>query len=234
MPTVVILSPHFDDAVLNCWSLIREPSTLVLTVFAGIPPKGTHAWWDRVCGQADSHQMMLMRRQENEAAVAISGNTNAQICLDYLDHQYHTGSPSAAELADRIEAASPKGCAFAAPLAISRLYPHPNHILVRQAGLELRRRGHSVLFYPDSPYMSLPRTPAESALRRVQTQAEKAFGFAMSVNVNELNAAQLKAKANAMHAYKTQYRMTNLTSLWGFDRIARRRYEVVLIPAPHA
>ncbi len=37
----VILSPHFDDAVLSCWHVLASAGeVLVVNVFAGEPPAG--------------------------------------------------------------------------------------------------------------------------------------------------------------------------------------------------
>ena len=51
-PDTVILSPHFDDAVLSCWHLLASAGeVLVVNVFAGEPPAGTLGWWDRARGR---------------------------------------------------------------------------------------------------------------------------------------------------------------------------------------
>ena len=53
-PDTIILSPHFDDAVLSCWHLLASAGeVLVVNVFAGEPPAGTLGWWDELAGASD-------------------------------------------------------------------------------------------------------------------------------------------------------------------------------------
>src|SRR5213075_2833374 len=49
---VVILSPHPDDAVLGCWSVLEgaDAPVHVVNVFAEIPSAGTRGGWDNECG----------------------------------------------------------------------------------------------------------------------------------------------------------------------------------------
>ena len=51
---LLLLAPHWDDAVFNCWSLLTsERDVRVINVFAGIPPGGPPSRWDRICGASD-------------------------------------------------------------------------------------------------------------------------------------------------------------------------------------
>ena len=44
----LLLSPHMDDAVLDCWGLLAgERDLVVVNVFAGAPARGTLAQWGR-------------------------------------------------------------------------------------------------------------------------------------------------------------------------------------------
>ena len=199
-----------------------------MNVFAAEPPQGTSKFWDRVCGEADSPKMVQKRRHENEVAIAMSGAHNEQVYLDYLDNQYRSSHPTPTELADTIEAKSPPDAVYYAPLAMSRLYRHPDHVLARQAGLILHTRGLKLGFYPDAPYMNLAQRPREASLKRMKALAEKTLGLKVSININELEPAQQQAKNEALHAYKTQYKMTNLESFGGLTRVMRRPYEVVV------
>src|SRR5579884_2646409 len=132
MPKTVILSPHLDDAVINCWQPIVSGDSIIINIFAGIPPEGTRRLWDRVCGEADSVKMMHERRRENDIAVSIGGSATAQVYLDYLDNQYREGDPEVGEMVESVLAKSPEESAFLAPLAGSRIYRHPDHVLARQ------------------------------------------------------------------------------------------------------
>lgn len=81
-PTL-ILSPHLDDALFSAAELIRLGNPTVWTVFAGEPDDPVTTDWDRSCGFADSHEALMVRRQEDSDAFA---QTAARIrhlpCLD--------------------------------------------------------------------------------------------------------------------------------------------------------
>ena len=229
----VILSPHLDDAIIDCWHLVADPSSIIVNVFSGVPPQGTHAWWDRLCGEADSQKMVQLRLKENERAVSISANSNPQQFLDLLDKQYRGAGndPLANHLANLIENFVPQAANIYAPLALSRLYRHPDHVLVRLAALELRKRNYRVGFYADQPYMSLPSKPRQPKLKHIQTLSEKVMGFSLVAQVVPLNQEQLRLKRTAMKTYTSQYKLLNVTSLGAMDRISKRPYELILTPA---
>lgn len=84
---MIVVSPHLDDAVLSCWSLLTRPEdVLVVTVFAGLPPEGVLGEWDRDGGSTDSRKRVRERIAEDQAALAIAGCEG--IYLDFLDEQY--------------------------------------------------------------------------------------------------------------------------------------------------
>src|SRR5207245_2780131 len=102
----VILSPHFDDAVLSCWQLLDGPTEVrVVNVFTAAPPAGTAPpWWDRVTGATDPVVRMRERREEDAAALAITGTPSVE--LDLLDDQYRHADLSEHELVEQIGRAS--------------------------------------------------------------------------------------------------------------------------------
>ena len=102
MSEVIVLSPHLDDAVFNCWRTINEADddVTVLGIFAGLPEAGTSRLWDRLCGQSNSRQMVLKRRQEDKLALL---NTKASIIhLDFLDNQYRSEPPKIEKIVSEI------------------------------------------------------------------------------------------------------------------------------------
>jgi LmbE family N-acetylglucosaminyl deacetylase len=228
MAATVILSPHLDDAVFSCWHAVDGRQVTVLTVFAGLPPAGTTRLWDRVCGQADSRRMVQARRDENKAA--LRHTSAAAKHLEFLDAQYRHSPPSIDELVNEILANSPAAATFMVPLAASRVWRHPDHVLVRQAGLALMRLGHPIVLYPDLPYMASPHEPTPAYLQKLCRRTASLLGVAAAARVHRFSASQQRAKRAAMKAYRSQYRQTNITSLGGLSRIARRGYEIYLIP----
>lgn len=86
---VLIISPHFDDAVLSAWALIEaDPVTPVdvLTVFGGAPEPAIATAGDIACGFADSAEAMCERRRED--AAALQSITRTAWYLPLLELQY--------------------------------------------------------------------------------------------------------------------------------------------------
>jgi LmbE family N-acetylglucosaminyl deacetylase len=229
----IIISPHLDDAVIDCWHLVANPDSILVNVFSGIPAQGTHAWWDRLCGEPDSHKMVQMRLKENAMAVSISGNANPQQFLGFLDNQYRRADnvPLVSDLANLIDKSTPKTATIFAPLALSRIYRHPDHVLGRLTALELYKRNYRVRFYPDQPYMSLPSKPREPKIKRTQDLAKKVLGLSLVAQVVPLSEDQLMLKHEAMKAYRSQYTLLNVPTLGAMDRISKRPYELIFTPA---
>ena len=69
---VAILSPHLDDAVLSCWSLLdSDDDVAVVTVFTGAPEPGFVSTWDADAG-VDSATRMAQRIEENRKALGLT------------------------------------------------------------------------------------------------------------------------------------------------------------------
>jgi LmbE family N-acetylglucosaminyl deacetylase len=139
---IVVVSPHLDDAVLSCWSLLVGPGPVrVLTVLAGEPPEGTLGEWDRLTGATDSPARVRERIEEDGAALRIAGCEG--LYLGFLDEQYEPGAqPLADGLRPHLDGADvvygPKGSP-----------QNDDHVIVRDALLEVRR---DLRFYADLPY----------------------------------------------------------------------------------
>src|SRR5437016_764770 len=141
-----ILSPHLDDAVWSCFSLLaRADDVLVATVFAGIPD-GARGWWDEQCGITDSAAHVRARRAEDSAVLRSLGRR--AIHLDLLDGQYREAPVPAPEIAAALAERVPAVRRVYAPGGIG----HPDHALVRDAGALLRRMGVPVTVYTDYCY----------------------------------------------------------------------------------
>jgi LmbE family N-acetylglucosaminyl deacetylase len=143
---VVILSPHLDDAVWSCFSLLaREDDVLVATVFAGIP-EGAPGWWDVQCGITDSAAHVRDRRSEDAAVLESLGRS--AVHLDLLDGQYREEPVPPGEIVRALAERVPAVRHVYSPGGIG----HPDHALVRDAGALLRERGVPVTVYTDYCY----------------------------------------------------------------------------------
>ncbi|MEA2315365.1 MAG: hypothetical protein QOI03_2057 [Solirubrobacteraceae bacterium] len=144
---VTVLSPHLDDAVLSCWHLLSGTEDVsVVNVFAGVPrnPEAS-GWWDALTGAPDAATRVAERLDEDRRALAHAGREATN--LQFVDAQYRRRSPSRTALARAIEVRA-TGVVYA-PAGVSG---HPDHLLVRDCALALRRRGTQVLLYADMPH----------------------------------------------------------------------------------
>lgn len=146
MDPVVIVSPHFDDAVLSCGQLMAgRPDTVVVTVFGGTPRDTSLRPYDRLCGFVDAAQAMRARRAEDERAVRELGGSTVH--LEFVDDQY--GEPNdfvdlVEQLSGVVASVSPEY--VLAPVGLA----HPDHQEVTRAAfgaVEWRR----LRFYEELP-----------------------------------------------------------------------------------
>src|SRR4051794_4514624 len=103
---VVVLSPHPDDAVLSCWSVLVSASDVrVANVFTGSPAPGSLGPWDELVRAADSTSLMEQRIDEDRRALALAGRS--PVNLGFLDNQHRGRArpPSNAELDAALRAA---------------------------------------------------------------------------------------------------------------------------------
>src|SRR5438105_13501902 len=100
---LVVLSPHLDDAVWACFSLLG-PGVTVATVLAGIP-NGGPGWWDARCGSSDSAAHVRNRRAEDAAVLEAVGARPVHLPL--RDGQYRDDQPAPEQLIAALSAEVP-------------------------------------------------------------------------------------------------------------------------------
>jgi LmbE family N-acetylglucosaminyl deacetylase len=216
----VVLSPHFDDAVLSCWHVLTGPGELhVLTVFGGAPANGRLGYWDRLTGARDGAERVRERAQEDRKALALAGRTSKS--LPILDEQHRDERLAPAELAGRLRREIPEGATVFAPAALGL---HPDHRLVRDAALDLRGQGHPVVLYADLPHAALYGWPTwvtgeepdpflhveiiwDDALRSTGLPPEE-----LRPEPHRLDDEARGLKAQAVRSYRTQL---SALSNWG-------------------
>lgn len=223
----LILSPHFDDAVLSLGGLIaKSPErATVVTVFAGMPAKTVTTRWDRWSGFATAAEAMHARCIENDRALSALGVPRSAICnLDHLDDQYRRQLNSRAEPEAKLRSAIAQDIRRLAgdhENRVNLFAPasawHPDHRIVTDTVLEIMLGGEyrdaEIFLYQDQPYAYLE-------LRRKTLRPLKFVDFsALDESPREtaseafercfigLNDSDLSGKITAVRLYRSQFRL---------------------------
>ena len=212
--STVILSPHLDDAVLSCWHVLTQPGgVMVINVFAGVPAGlQAPAWWDAFTGATDSGERVRERIEEDRLALALAEREPTN--LGFLDEQYREQAQPLEQLIEQIASRLPPEAGIYAPAALTN---HADHVLVRDAALELRSAGADVWLYADLPHATVhgwpawvagTRTPATKDLAAaVWARVLASTGLAVAELMPSVHALDPEAhvrKLAAVHMYRTQ------------------------------
>jgi LmbE family N-acetylglucosaminyl deacetylase len=198
LSSMLVISPHLDDAVFGCGRLIAaHPGSVVVTVFAGVPRHPERLTeWDAACGFRNAAEAIATRRREDQAALALLDATPRW--LDFCDSQYdETASP--AELA----AALGQAIANEAPDRV--LYPlgifHSDHLLVHDAAVAALRA------WPDLPAFAFEDALYRGMRGELQQRLAALARARFSATPARLLVEGAEArKAQAVQAYASQMR----------------------------
>jgi LmbE family N-acetylglucosaminyl deacetylase len=196
--SIVVLSPHFDDAVFSAWHVLTAPADVrVVTVFGAIPEPGFVTPLDRSHGAAESAEWVRKRRADDRAALALAGREPTHVDLldaEYRAHQIPTvreaierdprdfiplvaqdeGVHTSVEELDHELRRFVEGDVIVyAPAGIGG---HPDHRDVARFGVRLAEEGRAVRLYGDTPYFmrhGLPSWLTEVENRRADEYVEK-------------------------------------------------------------
>jgi LmbE family N-acetylglucosaminyl deacetylase len=160
---IVVVSPHFDDAVLGAAHLLTTyPGSTVITVLGGRPPAypAEPSDWDACGGFVAGDDVVAARRQEDAAAMEFLDAT--PVWLEFADHQYlaKEDRPDAAEVAPALGAAlaTANPTAVFLPMGLA----NPDHVVTHDAGLLVRSElvgsggGPAWFAYEDHGYKHIP------------------------------------------------------------------------------
>jgi LmbE family N-acetylglucosaminyl deacetylase len=160
---IVIISPHLDDAVLGCSTLMAAHlGATVVTVFAGRPTEYPTPMerWDSLCGFVEGDEVHVARRAEDAAALAVLDAT--PVWLDFVEHSYLDRADwvDADAVVDELDAAVRAGepTAVFAPFGLA----NPDHDVTHDAAMLVRARlehdGNPAAWfcYEDTGYKHIP------------------------------------------------------------------------------
>lgn len=201
-PRLLVISPHFDDAVLSCGALLAgQQETVVCTVFAAAPRTPMQTSWDTKSGFSDSSATMRARAIEDEQALAVLGAH--PVHLPFCDAQYGE-SPSHEMLVEalaRVVAEVPASTVFI-PLGLF----HSDHVLVSNACVAVLERlpERAAHAYEDVPYRNM--TGLVHARLRELPQLDMAAHDGHAHGDAAGAARREAAKQEALRAYASQLR----------------------------
>ena len=232
----LLLSPHLDDAVFSCWSVLTGGDDVrVANVFAAAPPAGFVSPWDEWCGAPDSATLMRTRTDEDRAALARAGHVASYLPL--LEEQYATRRSTLGEIDAAVVSVAPTASVVYAPAALG--VPHPDHRLVREYAGVLAAGGLPVVLYADLPYAvrsgGWPAWVAEGAGARPRLHPFWAPALVAArgaeVKAVVLSDDAARAKIEAMRLYRTQFRFLDHKGELSDVRISGREVFWRLRPA---
>lgn len=211
----LVLSPHWDDAVLDCWGLLTRTDELsVVNLCAGVPAPGRLAPWDAITGAQDSSARARERIAEDILALGRAGRR--PLSLPFLDAQYRNpgGAPSLGDLDGALAAVVASASRVHVPAGLGG---HPDHLLARRYGRMLLRAGMPVTLYAELPYCVLHGWPdwvdgAEpDPHRNVDAfwapflEGVPELPTLRAAHVERLDDRAAAAKLEAMRCYATQF-----------------------------
>ena len=214
----IILSPHFDDAVLSLGGLlVKEGSqSVVATCFTGTPTKALVRSWDLASGFRNSDAAMEARTTENQDALRLLGVKDEHV-INYpnLDRQYRgwrsflgfAESELETQLKNQIELLLDRYRSFPVRIYAPGLEIHRDHGLLKQAFLEMFRSGKypdvEYFLYQDLPYACdiLKKHPQIVLISRITKGTLK-----VQADYVSLTADEMQQKIAAVKIYASQLR----------------------------
>ena len=144
----LVVSPHFDDAVLSAWALLERPGSQVVNVFTGCPPEGEVAHWERLTrARGTVAERIRERVLEDADALALAGIV--PVNLGFVGSSYGDPSVLAQQVLNALAPLVAHADSVVFPAAIGG---HPDHRFIRDVGRFLLQHGTKVRFYADCPY----------------------------------------------------------------------------------
>jgi hypothetical protein len=147
-----VISPHWDDAVLDCWEVLAsEREVNVVNLFAAIPTNARAGIWEAIMGVSDPAERARERMAEDAVALARAGREPRNLPL--LDDQYRrqrrAPAPGLEDLDRAVTAEVRSASRVYVPAGIGS---HPDHLLARRFGRMLLAGGMPVTLYAELPY----------------------------------------------------------------------------------
>lgn len=197
----LVVSPHFDDAVFSCGTLLAtHAGAVVHTVFSGCPADRVTTDWDRQCGFDNAAQAMQERAREDDRALHILGATPER--GGFLDAQYvpYGAHPTTEAIARTLDEAVHR-CSTHTLLIPFGLF-HSDHELAHRACIDVWRANPSLecVAYEDALYRRMSGR-LQARLAELATRGIVATPEPLHRRANQREQA---LKQDAVRAYASQ------------------------------
>lgn len=213
---LIVLSPHFDDAVLSVGGIISEfDGPRYIVTFFGTPTSTAQylTAWDKMSGFAKSLDTREARKKENERAAKIIG---AKIINeDYVDFQYKKRTTTdSLVIQSSIEKSIDQILSSMGNALVTIIGPsyfgdadtHPDHLLLSKAFAEvIKNKNHpnaTFYFYEDLPYAYGKFGNENVNLQKILSDFYPDLKFQKKVFYISKNSFDLKIKA--IESYTSQ------------------------------
>jgi LmbE family N-acetylglucosaminyl deacetylase len=223
-PTIVVLSPHHDDAVFALGGFLASRSDhrrIVITLFGGeAPPTDLpNTGWNRACGFRSNQEAEECRKHENYRALRALGVDESDIIdCGYYDTQYRRQKKERGEeetilqtLDGILSRCSDSSTALYAPISNDSFDPpqryHVDHLIVHNAFLALarsgRRKNTQFYFYEDViPYVCA--FVNENSHQQVKELLEKKENLHLEPDIINISDRHFRAKLKSAACYGSQ------------------------------
>jgi N-acetylglucosaminyl-diphospho-decaprenol L-rhamnosyltransferase len=215
-PLTIILSPHFDDAVISLGGYLAQRSgeTIVVTVFGGRPTPSRRAiGWAADAGFRTSDEEVTARTGENGRALdRFSAKAHNLAFLDkpYRDLAFDRSLPAsiALEIDAIVKTQGPRDVHLYGPAALPRVgFPlvHTDHRIVHDAFIVVAKQNPANVrnfFYEDIPYAAWG--PATS--NGFKDLLQRTDRLSVKERVSPLSPQQLMEKSSGIKEYASQVR----------------------------
>lgn len=211
---VIIISPHFDDAVFSVSSVIMRNArhVQVWTVFSGMPDKEFGvSRYDKLKGFESSRHTMVQRCLENDHALSLLGVSEDNVYnFGFLDNQYRNGERIDESLQSVLEGMierellsnDPRIYVFC-PIALQSLeYRHVDHSTVSSVFIRMIREKRYPIewkMYAEIPYVEMGEKKDLESLAKNELGARS-----VSMRTVLLQEHEKLNKLSACQKYKSQ------------------------------
>lgn len=209
----IILSPHFDDAVLSLGGHLatKNESSIVVTFFGGKPGEKASTHWDKISGFKDSDEAIENRRFENRVALRLIGARF--INFNYLDSQYRKQdneleikSNIQNDISSLLEKYKNRKINVFGPADFGNKITHKDHKILHDAFVASaksypRKENVNFYIYEDFPYILRFQNESTVSLKK---HLEEIDSLSLSEKSLEMSTSTFLGKIKSIETYNSQ------------------------------